>query len=135
MEFGKPSNAKIPQAYQQDIFSEIREEDGLVIMARGLGVPHIVTSLLHIYNVAGGNFVVIIGADERENQWIGERTDPLIPLVTSPSADILSGLAEQAAISGDTKARPLREVKTDAMSIGTRFHTPPGPRKVVAHTV
>lgn len=93
-------------------------------MARGLGVPRIVTSLLHIYNVAGGNIVVLIGADERENQWIGERMHLINPLATSSDSDISSDLAEQAAISGDTKARPLREVKTDAMSISTRFPPP-----------
>lgn len=41
-------------------------------MARGLGVPRIVTNLLHSYDAAGGNLVLVIGADERENDWIGE---------------------------------------------------------------
>lgn len=44
----------------------------------------------------------MIGADERENGWIGE------------------ALAEHAAISVSTKARGLSVVNTDAMSVGTR---------------
>jgi len=44
----------------------------------------------------------LIGADERENGWIGE------------------ALAEHAAISVSTKARGLSVVNTDAMSVGTR---------------
>ena len=43
-------------------------------MARGLGVPRIVTSLLHIYDAAGDNLVLVIGANERENKWIGDST-------------------------------------------------------------
>lgn len=44
----------------------------------------------------------MIGADERENGWIGE------------------ALAEHAAISVSTRARGLSVVNTDAMSVGTR---------------
>jgi len=44
----------------------------------------------------------LIGADERENGWIGE------------------ALAEHAAISVSTRARGLSVVNTDAMSVGTR---------------
>lgn len=60
------------KAYQQDLFREIQEEDGLVIMARGLGVPRIIANLLHVYDTAGDNLVLIIGAGERENKWIGD---------------------------------------------------------------
>jgi DNA excision repair protein ERCC-4 len=45
---------------------------------------------------------VLVGADERENGWIGE------------------ALAEHAAISMSPKARGLSLVNTDAMSVGTR---------------
>ncbi|KAF8428265.1 hypothetical protein EV426DRAFT_680524 [Tirmania nivea] len=92
----------LPLAYQQDIFREIREEDGLVIMARGLGLPRIVTNLLHAYDAAGDNLVLIIGAGERENKWIGD------------------SLVEQAVISKGTKARGLFIVNTDAMNVGAR---------------
>ena len=50
----------------------------------------------------GNNLVVVIGADERENGWIGE------------------ALAEHAAISRTPAARGLSCINTDTMSVGTR---------------
>jgi DNA excision repair protein ERCC-4 len=46
--------------------------------------------------------ILLVGADERENGWIGE------------------ALAEHAAISMSPKARGLSVVNTDAMNVGTR---------------
>jgi DNA excision repair protein ERCC-4 len=73
-----------------------------VILARGLGLLRLVTNLLHSYDAAGNNLILIVGADERENGWIGE------------------ALAEHAAISVSPKARGLSVVNTDLMSVGTR---------------
>lgn len=50
----------------------------------------------------GHNLVVVVGADERENGWIGE------------------ALAEHAAISRAPAARGLSSINTDTMSVGTR---------------
>jgi DNA excision repair protein ERCC-4 len=61
-----------------------------------------VTNLLHSYDAAGNNLILVVGADERENGWIGE------------------SLAEHAAISMSSKARGLSVVNTDVMSVGTR---------------
>ena len=55
-----------------DIFNELRSEDELLVLARGLGMIRIVTNLLHAYDAAGNNLIVLVGADERENGWIGE---------------------------------------------------------------
>ena len=60
------------------------------------------TNLLHSYDAAGNNLILVVGADERENGWIGE------------------ALAEHAAISMCSKARGLSVVNTDVMSVGTR---------------
>ena len=60
------------------------------------------TNLLHSYDAAGNNLILVVGADERENGWIGE------------------ALAEHAAISMSPKARGLSVVNTDVMSVGTR---------------
>ena len=60
------------QEYQQDLFNELRSEDELVILARGLGLLRIVINLLHSYDAAGNNLIVVVAADERENGWIGE---------------------------------------------------------------
>ncbi|KAI9880751.1 MAG: hypothetical protein M1830_000640 [Pleopsidium flavum] len=97
-----PVKLSLPLEYQQDLFTELRSEDELVILARGLGLLRVVTNLLHSYDAAGNNLIVVIGADERENGWIGE------------------ALAEHAAISHSPMARGLSVVKTDIMSVGTR---------------
>ncbi|KAF2277620.1 DNA repair protein [Westerdykella ornata] len=97
-----PVKLSLPLEFQQDIFKELREEDELVIIARGLGLLRIVTNLLHSYDAAGNNLILLIGADDRENVWIGE------------------ALAEHAAISMSPRARGLSLVNTDLMSVGTR---------------
>ena len=97
-----PVRLSLPLEYQQDVFHELREEDGLLIIARGLGLLRLVTNLLHSYDAAGHNLILIVGADDRENGWIGE------------------ALAEHAAISGSPKCRGLQLVNTDLMSVGTR---------------
>jgi DNA excision repair protein ERCC-4 len=62
----------------------------------------LVTNLLHSYDAAGNNLIVVVGAEDRENGWIGE------------------ALAEHAAISSSPKARGLTVVNTDFTSVSTR---------------
>lgn len=62
----------------------------------------LVTNLLHSYDAAGNNLLVIVGAEDRENGWLGE------------------ALAEHAAISAAPKARGLTVVNTDFQSVGAR---------------
>ncbi|KAJ4381270.1 DNA repair protein RAD16 [Didymella sp. IMI 355093] len=97
-----PVKLSLPLEFQQEIFKELREEDELVLLARGLGLLRIVTNLLHSYDAAGNNLILLVGADERENVWIGE------------------ALAEHAAVSQAPKCRGLSLVNTDLMSVGTR---------------
>ncbi|KAL8981500.1 MAG: hypothetical protein Q9205_003732 [Flavoplaca limonia] len=97
-----PVKLSLPLEYQQDLFNELRSEDELVLLARGLGLLRIVINLLHTFDAAGSNLIVVVGADERENGWIGE------------------ALAEHAAVSKSSMARGLSQVNTDAMSVGTR---------------
>ncbi|KZZ90491.1 MUS38-like protein [Moelleriella libera RCEF 2490] len=98
----QPVKLSLPLEYQQNLFQELRAEDELVVLARGLGLLRLVTNLLHSYDAAGNNLIVIVGAEERENGWIGE------------------ALAEHAAISAAPKARGLTVVKTDFQSVGAR---------------
>lgn len=100
-----PIKLSLPLEYQQDCFSELRNDDELVILARGLGLLRVITNLLHSYDAVGNNLVIVVGADERENGWIGE------------------ALAEHAAISKTLGARGLSQVNTDMMSVGTRYIT------------
>ncbi|KAF2083300.1 DNA repair protein [Saccharata proteae CBS 121410] len=97
-----PVKLSLPLAFQQEIFHDLRDEDQLVLIARGLGLLRLVTNLLHSYDAAGNNLILLIGADDRENGWIGE------------------SLAEHAAVSNTPKARGLSLVNTDLMSVGTR---------------
>jgi len=98
----QPVKLSLPLVYQQKLFEELRKEDELVILARGLGLMRLVTNLLHSYDAAGNNLIVIVNADERENAWIGE------------------ALAEHAAISMSPKARGLTVVNTDFTTVGAR---------------
>ncbi|KAF7913238.1 hypothetical protein BELL_0545g00090 [Botrytis elliptica] len=98
----QPVKLSLPLKYQQEIFQELRQKDELVVLARGLGLLRLVTNLLHSYDAAGNNLIILVGADDRENGWIGE------------------ALAEHAAISMASRARGLSVVNTDLMSVGTR---------------
>ncbi|KAL2269488.1 hypothetical protein VTJ83DRAFT_1672 [Remersonia thermophila] len=98
----QPVKLSLPLVYQQKLFEELRAEDELVVLARGLGLMRLVTNLLHSYDAAGGNLIVVVGADDRENAWIGE------------------ALAEHAAISMTPRARGLTLVNTESASVGAR---------------
>lgn len=98
----QPVRLSLPLEYQQHIFQELRAEDELVVLAKGLGLMRLVTNLLHSYDAAGNNLIVVVGAEDRENAWIGE------------------ALAEQAAISMAPKARGLTIVNTDFTSVAAR---------------
>ncbi|KAF2764209.1 DNA repair protein [Teratosphaeria nubilosa] len=97
-----PVRLSLPLEFQQETFHALRAEDALLILARGLGLLRLVTNLLHSYDAAGNNLILLVGASERENRWFGE------------------ALAEHAAISGSAKCRGLQLVNTDMMSVGTR---------------
>ncbi|KAK3905010.1 hypothetical protein C8A05DRAFT_41971 [Staphylotrichum tortipilum] len=98
----QPVKLSLPLVYQQKLFEELRQEDELVVLARGLGLIKLVTNLLHSYDAAGNNLIVIVGAGDRENAWIGE------------------ALAEHAAISMSPRARGLTVVNTDFTSVAAR---------------
>ncbi|PWW78470.1 DNA repair protein [Tuber magnatum] len=92
----------LPLVYQQELFEEVCEQDQLVILARGLGLLRIVTSLLHKYDAVGNNLVLLIGADDRENGWLGE------------------ALAEHAVRSGTAEARGLKIINNEVAGVSAR---------------
>lgn len=73
-----------------------------MILARGLGLMRLLSNLLHSYDAAGNNLLVLVNADDRENNWLGE------------------ALAEHAAISAAPRARGLTVVNTDYTNVGAR---------------
>ncbi|KAF5016621.1 hypothetical protein F66182_11644, partial [Fusarium sp. NRRL 66182] len=97
-----PVKLSLPLKYQQDLFNELRNEDELVILARGLGLLRIVTNLLHAFDAAGNNLIIVVGADDRENEWIGE------------------ALAEHYVISKSPLARGLKVINTDRATVPMR---------------
>ncbi|KAI0475917.1 DNA repair endonuclease XPF [Xylariaceae sp. FL0804] len=98
----QPVKLSLPLEYQQHLFRELRAEDELVVIAKGLGLMRLVTNLLHSYDAAGSNLVIVVGAEDRENAWIGE------------------ALAEHAAVSMSPRARGLTVVNTDFTSVAAR---------------
>ncbi|KAI4866337.1 DNA repair protein [Hypoxylon rubiginosum] len=98
----QPVKLSLPLEYQQHLFQELRAEDELVVIAKGLGLMRLVTNLLHSYDAAGNNLVIVVGAEERENAWIG------------------GALAESAAISMAPRARGLTVVNTDLTGVASR---------------
>ncbi|KAF2859639.1 DNA repair protein [Piedraia hortae CBS 480.64] len=97
-----PIRLSLPLRYQKDIFHSLRNEDGLLVLARGLGLLHIVSNLLHSYDAAGNNLIILVNADDNENTWLGE------------------ALAEQALISNAAKCRGLQLCNTDSTGVGVR---------------
>ncbi|KAI9753383.1 MAG: hypothetical protein M1815_006237 [Lichina confinis] len=99
-----PVKLSLPLEYQQDLFHELQNEDELVILARGLGLLRLVTNLLHTYDASSNNLVILVGAEEREVNWIGEGDDV------------------EAVLSGGRlmSTRGLNVVKTDVVNVGTR---------------
>jgi len=67
-----PVKLTLPLQFQQEIYSLLRSEDVLIVLARGLGLLKVVTNLLHSYDAAGNSLVIVVGAEDQENEWIGE---------------------------------------------------------------
>lgn len=97
-----PVKLSLPLQFQQEIYKLLRDEDCLIILARGLGLLKIVTNLLHSYDVAGNSLVIVVGAEDRENEWIGE------------------ALAEHHATSRSPLSKVLRVINTDKASVSMR---------------
>jgi DNA excision repair protein ERCC-4 len=90
------------QDYQRDIFNELIGNDELVVLAHGLGLLRIITNVLHSHDVAGNNLIVLVGADERDNELISE------------------ALVEQCKITRSPKSRGVTSVRTDVANVGAR---------------
>ncbi|KAK6355381.1 hypothetical protein TWF696_004489 [Orbilia brochopaga] len=97
-----PIKLSLPLAYQQEIFREAYNDDTLVVLARGLGLQQVVANLLHSYDAAGRNLVVLVGAGDLDNTRLGEE------------------LAEKAAISRAPHARGLVVINTDVTNVSSR---------------
>lgn len=97
-----PVKLSLPLQFQQDIYNLLRGEDILILLARGLGLLRIVTNLLHSYDVAGNSLVIVVGADDHENEWIGE------------------ALAEHHAATRSPLSKGLKVINTDKATVAAR---------------
>ena len=59
-------------AYENQMFLDILHEDGLVIAAKGLGLDEVFYNLLKVYSDPG-NLVLVIGANEEEEEYFIKR--------------------------------------------------------------
>ena len=74
----------------------------LVILARGLGLLRIVENLLYSYDAVGNSLVIVVGAEDWENNWIGEH------------------LAEHYAITKHPRAKGFKVINTDKATVASR---------------
>ncbi|ORY79814.1 DNA repair protein rad16 [Protomyces lactucae-debilis] len=66
-----PKHIDLPLRYQQRCFQDIYAEDGLIIVARGLGLLSIVANLLFALDVPG-SLTLLVNAEAHQQDWLGE---------------------------------------------------------------
>ncbi|CCG81858.1 putative DNA repair protein RAD1 [Taphrina deformans PYCC 5710] len=103
----------LPLKFQQKVLQDIYSSDGLVILARGLGLPSIIANLLHTLN-RPESLVIILGAD-RGTRLLG---------CTRRLADVVEDeqiwLGEQMIDFPGGLRAPLNVINSDATSVGQR---------------
>lgn len=73
--------------FENQMFLDILNEDGLVIAAKGIGLESVFVNLLKVYSDAG-NLVIVLGTTPKEEEFFIEELDsmgvkPLPKLLTS----------------------------------------------------
>ena len=74
--------------YQRTVLQQVTERDGLLILARGLGLQLLVARLLKVYEDAA-NLVLVINATPEEERGLGEELGMRLKCIghDSPSKD------------------------------------------------
>ncbi|KAG4306343.1 hypothetical protein PORY_000331 [Pneumocystis oryctolagi] len=73
------SRLSLSLSYQQILIHEIYNENGLVVLAKGLGLLNIVANLLHLCNLPGC-LTLVIGASGKQEELLKEMIDELAAL-------------------------------------------------------
>jgi DNA excision repair protein ERCC-4 len=73
--------------FENQMFLDILNDDGLVITAKGIGLESVFINLLKVYN-DNGNLVLVLGTSDKEEQYFIQELDslgvkPLPRLLTS----------------------------------------------------
>ena len=73
--------------FENQMFLDILNEDGLVIAAKGIGLESVFVNLLKVYSDPG-NLVIVLGTTQKEEEFFIEELDsmgvkPLPKLLTS----------------------------------------------------
>lgn len=82
-----PSGPVLPLSYQRLLLQTVLTNDALLILARGLGLLSLISHLLYTYdnpevtstdNKIFKNFVVMVGAETREETLVGQNMAELV---------------------------------------------------------
>ncbi|KAI9891909.1 MAG: hypothetical protein M1814_002294 [Vezdaea aestivalis] len=117
---GEKSAVKLslPLEYQQDIYKELKEDDEVVVLAKGLGLLRIVANLLYSFRTAGQCLILIIGADDPERYWLSEELIELSAINRSP---VITGLNAVTAESMTLQAREDLYKEGGVISVTSRI--------------
>ena len=56
-------------AYENEMFLSSMQEDGLTIVAKGLGLENVFLNVVKVHSDPG-NLVLVLGCNDQEEQWI-----------------------------------------------------------------
>ena len=59
-------------SYENQMFLDVLHEDGLLVAARGLGLEHVLYSLIKVYSDPG-NLVLVMGTTDAEEEHFARR--------------------------------------------------------------
>ncbi|XP_014681675.1 PREDICTED: DNA repair endonuclease XPF-like [Priapulus caudatus] len=76
--------------YERHIFSQLLEENGLVVMARGLGIDRIFTSFLQLYCTDPGMLVLVLNTTSQDEEYFQGKLElaDITPLPRSVTSGI-----------------------------------------------
>ena len=66
-----PVRLSLPLEFQQEVFHDLRDEDALLVLARGLGLRKIICNLLKLYD-GPQSLILLVNATQDEEVAIGE---------------------------------------------------------------
>lgn len=62
--------------YENQMFLDILNEDGLVIAAKGIGLENVFINLLKVYSDSG-NLVIVLGTNPKEEEFFIQELDSM----------------------------------------------------------
>ncbi|EEB07471.2 DNA repair endonuclease XPF [Schizosaccharomyces japonicus yFS275] len=91
--------AKLPLSFQKEIFEEVRNEDGLCVVAPGLSSLRIVANILAYYSVPG-SLLILLNANDTDIEILEKYLDELKKPLVSVNTDSMSVDGREKAYKG-----------------------------------